>query len=115
MTNYVNLICTSVRRTKILKETTCRGIGSTSMLAPGMSRQCRYVVLLLTVYWCLAQRNVTVDDNDRSITYIGQDWEVSAGSPLDVGGTHHLSTTDPNAHAIVTFTGVFTNYWEQQD
>jgi len=56
-----------------------------------------------------------MDDNDPSITYIGQDWKVSAGSPLDVGGTHHLSTTDPNAHAIVTFTGVFTNDWEQQD
>ena len=104
-------LSTSVWRTKILKETTCRGIGSTSIVILRMPRKYRYVVLLLTAHWCFAQRNITIDDNDSSITYVGQDWEVSAISQLDVGGTHHLSTTDPKAHAMVNFTGVLIDSW----
>ena len=49
--------------------------------------------------------NVTVDDNDPSITYQPPaSWVVSVFDPLDAGGQHHV-TSDPDATASFTFTG----------
>ncbi|KAF5363282.1 hypothetical protein D9756_000050 [Leucocoprinus leucothites] len=72
-----------------------------------MARQCRWAILLLVAHFfsnSFAQRNRTVDDSDPSIVYNGR-WEVPTGSPLDLGGDHHLSD-DVNANAQFTFTGV---------
>lgn len=55
-------------------------------------------------------QNVTVDDNDPSITYQPTDsWVISVYDVLDAGGTHHV-TSDPDATASFTFTGWFSVY-----
>jgi hypothetical protein len=52
-----------------------------------------------------AMHNVTVDDNDPSITYQPpSSWVVSVFDVLDAGGQHH-DTSDPDATASFTFTG----------
>ncbi|KAF9445838.1 hypothetical protein P691DRAFT_244559 [Macrolepiota fuliginosa MF-IS2] len=48
--------------------------------------------------------NVTIDDNNSAIRYIGN-WNLSAWNVLDEGG-YHMLTDDPNAVAIFEFTGV---------
>ena len=51
--------------------------------------------------------NVTVDDNDASITYQPPgSWVLSVFDSLDAGGQHHV-TSDPDATASFTFTGWF--------
>ena len=63
-----------------------------------------YIALLLVAS---AMHNVTVDDNDPSITYQPlSSWEVSVPDVLDAGGEHH-DTSDPDATATFTFTGWF--------
>ncbi|CAK5274394.1 unnamed protein product [Mycena citricolor] len=54
--------------------------------------------------------NVTVDDTDSSIGYIGT-WEPSSShqSPLDFGGSHTFSSDD-SGKAVFTFTGVAVYY-----
>jgi hypothetical protein len=54
--------------------------------------------------------NVTVDDSDPSITYVGG-WEVATESG-DYGGSHHYADTDVypddhSAYASFTFTGMY--------
>ncbi|KXN84948.1 hypothetical protein AN958_11890 [Leucoagaricus sp. SymC.cos] len=49
-------------------------------------------------------RNVTVDDNNPSIQYVG-DWSRSTQTDLDYGGTHML-TTNASSRALFNFTGV---------
>ena len=63
-----------------------------------------YIALLLFVN---AMHNVTVDDNDPSITYQPSDsWLVSVFDVLDAGGSHHV-ISDPDATALFSFTGWF--------
>ena len=51
--------------------------------------------------------NMTVDDNDSSITYQPPtSWVLSDTDLLDAGGQHH-DTSDPDATASFTFTGWF--------
>jgi hypothetical protein len=53
--------------------------------------------------WAL--RNVTLDDTDPSITWVG-DWKiVPPGFSSPIGGTYR-TTTDPNAYAEFRFTGM---------
>jgi len=64
--------------------------------------------LLLLLHDAAAQTltNITVDDTDPSVSYVGS-WEPSAShlSSLDIGGSHTLSE-DPNGSATFTFTGM---------
>jgi len=61
-----------------------------------------YIAFLLVVN---AMHNVTVDDNNPSITYHPPNgWILSSVNVLDAGG-HHV-TAQPNATASFTFTGV---------
>lgn len=54
-----------------------------------------------------AMHNVTVDDNDPSITYQpAASWTVSVSDMLDAGGQHHV-TSDSDATASFKFTGWF--------
>jgi len=51
-------------------------------------------------------QNVTVDDNDSSIQYIGQ-WSQSDPNDLDYEGSHAY-TTDSTSEAYVNFTGQYS-------
>jgi hypothetical protein len=64
--------------------------------------------LLSIISVTFALQNVTVDDTDASIVYVGN-WEPSSRhpSPLDYGGSHTLSD-DTAAIATFTFTGKFS-------
>lgn len=69
----------------------------------------RRVVLFLVVYTLkittvFAAVNMTIYDNDSSITYSGV-WKPSAPSALDFSGVHML-TQDPSATASFNFTGI---------
>ncbi|KIY45075.1 hypothetical protein FISHEDRAFT_50093, partial [Fistulina hepatica ATCC 64428] len=61
------------------------------------------VVWTWLVFVVSADRNVTVDDDARTIGYIGN-WSTSAKSSLDYGGTHH-HTKNKSAAAVFTFNG----------
>jgi hypothetical protein len=68
-------------------------------------------LLLLICLFCLcavhAQRNVTVDDNDVSITYIPlSSWNETDFDNLNFGG-RHMVTSDTSATATFTFTGTW--------
>lgn len=54
----------------------------------------------------LASYNVSIDDNDSSISYSGSDWEQQALHPnsLDFDGSHAVSTSLTDT-ATFTFTG----------
>ncbi|KAH9483673.1 hypothetical protein JR316_0003143 [Psilocybe cubensis] len=57
-----------------------------------------------------ANQNVTVDDQDPSISYSPQGaWGLSANSSLDIGGAHML-TQNPNGTAVFRFTGIAVYY-----
>ena len=73
----------------------------------------QYFILSLVVYTlnisttAFAAVNVTIDDQDSSITYSPPGaWSKSAPSNLDLGGAHMLSQ-NPNATASFNFTGTF--------
>jgi hypothetical protein len=54
--------------------------------------------------------NVTVDDQDASISYFPQgSWNQTDRGILDAGGQHML-TNDPNAYATFTFKGSKINH-----
>jgi len=67
-----------------------------------------FLSLLLSLHDAAAQTltNITVDDSDPKISYVGS-WEPSSNhlSALDYGGSHTLSE-DPNGSATFTFTGM---------
>jgi len=71
-----------------------------------------YILVLLACIFVhdavVAQSNITVDDSAKSIVY-SAGWGLSAPSPLDYGGSHHLSG-DQSAFATFTFTGVAVYY-----
>ncbi|KAJ7106809.1 hypothetical protein C8R43DRAFT_1080584 [Mycena crocata] len=56
-----------------------------------------------------APRNITIDDTDSAISYLGT-WEASENqrSSLDYGGTHPVSST--GGSAVFTFTGTAVYY-----
>lgn len=64
------------------------------------------LIFLLQVYSTNALRNVTIDDNDPSIEYVGQ-WVVSSHDNVSYGGSHRYSNT-AGARATFTFTGSTT-------
>ena len=51
-------------------------------------------------------QNVTVDDNDSSIQYIGQ-WSQSDPNDLDYEGSHAY-TTNSTSEAYANFTGQYS-------
>ena len=60
-------------------------------------------LLLLFAFCVSAATNITIDDLDSSITYIGT-WNVGSNEANSYDGGHH-STTDVNAKATLTFNG----------
>ena len=64
------------------------------------------LVFFLQVHSTNALHNVTIDDNDPSIEYVGQ-WVVSYNDNVSYGGNHHYSNT-PGGRATFTFTGSTT-------
>lgn len=65
----------------------------------------------LTISTVLATRNVTIDDQDSSITYSPPGaWSQSTQSTLDFGGAHTL-TQNSNATASFNFTGRYYYYF----
>ncbi|KAF9063325.1 hypothetical protein BDP27DRAFT_241404 [Rhodocollybia butyracea] len=63
------------------------------------------LVLFRALESTLADRNITIDDNDGAIKY-SPGWSVSSGfNALDYQGSHHL-TDNKSATANFTFTGV---------
>ncbi|KAJ6494323.1 hypothetical protein C8R45DRAFT_1135093, partial [Mycena sanguinolenta] len=71
-----------------------------------------FSILPLPLFFHLANAllNVTIDDTNPNVVYNGA-WEPSSShqSSLDYGGSHTLSS-DNNANALVTFTGVAIHY-----
>ena len=64
-------------------------------------------LLLVVLVVNAAMHNVTVDDNDPSITYQPHNsWILSVVDVLDAGGRHHI-TSDTDATASFTFTGEY--------
>lgn len=63
---------------------------------------------LLSTRGILANYNVTIDDDDAAIRYLGANWENGSKhfSSLD-HGTGHSVSTDAGATATLTFTGAF--------
>lgn len=67
-----------------------------------------YLVVLLCAYHVQADHDVTIDDQDASISYQGSGWENPSGhqSILDYGTGHTVSST-PGDTATFTFTGAY--------
>lgn len=68
-------------------------------------------LLLLIYLFCLravhALHNVTVDDNENSITYSPpSSWNETDFDVLNIGG-RHMVTSDTSATASFTFTGTW--------
>jgi hypothetical protein len=69
------------------------------------------VVRTLNLSTAFAAVNVTINDNDSSITYSPPGaWSQSAPNTLDFSGAHML-TQNPNATASFNFTGKFSSVY----
>ncbi|CAG7846575.1 SubName: Full=Uncharacterized protein {ECO:0000313/EMBL:CCA67792.1} [Serendipita indica DSM 11827] len=68
-------------------------------------------LLTLVVYSCaIILTNITVDDNDASISYTGR-WDGVNAHPSSLNyGEYHTVTEDPQAKAVFTFTGIAVYY-----
>ncbi|KIM38681.1 hypothetical protein M413DRAFT_447638 [Hebeloma cylindrosporum] len=69
-------------------------------------RQMPFLFYLLFLGAVQALRNVTIDDNDDSITYSpSSSWNETDFDELNIGG-RHMVTSDTSATATFTFTGI---------
>lgn len=70
-----------------------------------------FILIAALASQSISGTNVTVDDQESSITYSpASSWLLSAPNSLDFGGAHRL-TQDPTATATINFTGMCLSDW----